>query len=266
MSHRVVRGTGSRPHRIVGQERLRFASNEALREYYEHKYRTGGYEEGGYSVRGVDVSAMYHARRLELALRFAAPRPHEDLLDAGCGSGALAAELAPRSRMTQAVDIAANALDARFATIPNLRFRAMNVESLEFPDGRFDAVVCVETLEHLLSPLVALGEMARVLKRGGRLVLTYPTINRTFVKRCRLGRTVPVSEHLNEWSYAELVAAVESAGLRVRKVEGISFDFGVLLALKHLHRSVALGMTRAALSVRGFPRNSMFVAMLLAKP
>jgi SAM-dependent methyltransferase len=142
----------------------------------------------------------------------------------------------------------------------------MNIEALEFPDENFDGITSVETLEHLLTPEKAIGELARVLRPGGRLVVTYPTINRTIAKRLRLGKNVAVSEHLNEWSYRELAAAMESAGLRVERVEGIAFDFGVLLGLKYINRFFAAGLTRASLAIRGFPRNSMFVAMRMRKP
>lgn len=43
---------------------------------------------------------------------------------------------------------------------------------LPFADGSVDAVVCTEVFEHLLDPPAAAGEIVRVLRPGGRLVLT----------------------------------------------------------------------------------------------
>ncbi len=49
-----------------------------------------------------------------------------------------------------------------------------DLERLPFPDGCFDACINVVTLEHLREPKAALGEMARVLRPGGKLVLAAP--------------------------------------------------------------------------------------------
>lgn len=252
-------------NQIVGRERLHFADNQALRSYYEEKYQEGGYEEGGYVQHGVDVSALYHARRMAVALDFLAPGPEDCVLDAGCGKGRLSAEIAPRCRELHSIDIAANALDPRYRAIPNLHFRAMNIEALDFPAARFDGIVSVETLEHVLHPERALAELARVLKPQGRLVLTYPTINRTLVKRWRLAPLIPISEHLNEWNGRELLAAAQAAGLAPRRLEGIAFDFGPVNILKKFNRFFALNLTRAALAIRRVPSNSMFVAVEFRK-
>lgn len=45
---------------------------------------------------------------------------------------------------------------------------------LPFGDGTFDVVLCAEVLEHMYSPALALAEIQRVLKTGGKLLLTTP--------------------------------------------------------------------------------------------
>jgi SAM-dependent methyltransferase len=55
---------------------------------------------------------------------------------------------------------------------PRLRLIQQDAASLPFADGAFDAVTCVEALEFLLDPPVALREMTRVLRPGGVLLIT----------------------------------------------------------------------------------------------
>jgi len=247
---------------ILGQRRLQFGDNAALERYYEEKYRNGGYEAG--CVRfGINISGLYHQERHRAALRFLAPAAHEVILDAGCGNGALSIRMAPHCREVVAIDIAGNAFDPRHRAVPNLRFEKMNVENLSFADATFDQVVSVETLEHVLDPQRAVAELHRVLKPGGRLVITYPTINRTIIqtlqRAVRLTRPIEISEHLTEWSYDETVDAMRRAGFELEAAEGLVFDFGVLGAVKSVSRFFAVKMTALSLKIRAFPRNSAFV-------
>jgi SAM-dependent methyltransferase len=113
-------------------------------------------------------------RRRQAALGFLAGRPAGRVLDAPCGDGALARELAARGWLTCAADIE----PVRFDGVDGIRFTQLNLEEpLPFADESFDAVVSLEGVEHLLSPARCLAEFCRVLRPGGVLVLTTPHIN-----------------------------------------------------------------------------------------
>lgn len=106
---------------ILDRARLEFHDNAELERYYEEKYRQGGYEAG--CVRfGVDISAIYHTERHRSALRLLAPRATDTILDAGCGTGRLAATIAERSHTVHAIDIAGNAFDPAHRVVGNLHF------------------------------------------------------------------------------------------------------------------------------------------------
>lgn len=49
-----------------------------------------------------------------------------------------------------------------------------DITEIPVEDGRFDAILCTEVFEHLPEPQRALHELARVLKPGGRMLLTAP--------------------------------------------------------------------------------------------
>jgi ubiquinone/menaquinone biosynthesis C-methylase UbiE len=49
-----------------------------------------------------------------------------------------------------------------------------DITAIPQPDASFDAIMCIEVLEHLPDPLAALREFSRLLKPGGRLIITAP--------------------------------------------------------------------------------------------
>jgi SAM-dependent methyltransferase len=99
------------------------------------------------------------------------------LLEVGCGSGSGLTALAQRFRVV-ATDISLERLrDAGSLTAATgTALAAADVSRLPFRDGAFDAVACHQLLEHLAEPEAALGEMARVLRPGGRLVCVGPNL------------------------------------------------------------------------------------------
>ena len=250
---------------IHGKEKLEFKDNQELEAYYEEKYSHGGYEGGGCVLYGVNISKLFHEARYRTALHFLEPQPNDVILDAGCGDGGLSIQIAPRCGTIHAIDIAGNALNPEYRSIPNLKFEKMNVEALAFPDGFFDRIVSVETLEHLLDPKKAIAEFHRTLKPGGRLVLTYPTVNRTLMQRVQrklgIGWHLDISEHLTEWTYADVVKNTRAGGFEFLGAEGIAFDFGVFGWPKYKSRLFARMITKLSLGIRCFPRNSSFVSI-----
>ena len=98
---------------------------------------------------------------------------HQAILDVGCGSGAWLKQLAALNTRVVGVDVEDDALDiarTRSSSADNVEIRKMGAESLDFADGTFDALACLGVLPYVDQP-AAIDEMARVLRRNGRLVL-----------------------------------------------------------------------------------------------
>jgi ubiquinone/menaquinone biosynthesis C-methylase UbiE len=97
------------------------------------------------------------------------------VLDVGCGTGHLAAELAQRGFEAWGLDVS----DAmvRYAREHHRadRFQVGDIERIPFLDNTFDGVMCLGVMEYLSSDEPALREMWRVLKPGGRAVITTPS-------------------------------------------------------------------------------------------
>ena len=94
--------------------------------------------------------------------------------DLGCGTGQVSEALAPFVRSVVAVDGSAEMLEAarlRLGNCPNVDLRAGTLELLPLSDNELDAAVAVLVLHHTADPARVLGEAARALKPGGRLLI-----------------------------------------------------------------------------------------------
>jgi SAM-dependent methyltransferase len=96
----------------------------------------------------------------------------ERALDVGCGAGALAIALAPHVREVVGVDSSAELLAAARERAPeNCTFLEGDATALPFGWGEFDLVGCLRVLHHVHRPELVVAELARVMRRGARLLL-----------------------------------------------------------------------------------------------
>jgi SAM-dependent methyltransferase len=94
--------------------------------------------------------------------------------DLGCGTGEVAATLAPFVGRVIAVDRSADMLQAaerKLREHPNVDVRRGELEALPIADGELDAATLMLVLHHVPDPAAALAEAARALRPGGRLLI-----------------------------------------------------------------------------------------------
>lgn len=117
------------------------------------------------------------------------------VLDLGCAGGFMAEALAQKDAQVTGIDPAAKAIRAAQMRAEDvgqdIRYDVGVGESLPYEDDRFDAVVCVDVLEHVTDLTQVLAEVARVLRPGG--LFLYDTINRNPLARLA---TITVAEDL----------------------------------------------------------------------
>ena len=116
-----------------------------------------------------------------------------DVLDLGCAGGFMAEALARRGAHVTGIDPAADAIDAARAHARESGLRIgydVGVgEALPYESASFDAVVCVDVLEHVADLAKVLSEVVRTLRPGG--LFLFDTINRNPLARLA---TITVAE------------------------------------------------------------------------
>jgi 2-polyprenyl-6-hydroxyphenyl methylase/3-demethylubiquinone-9 3-methyltransferase len=108
-----------------------------------------------------------------------------DVLDLGCAGGFMAEALARRGAHVTGIDPAREAVAAARAHAAleglDIRYDEGSGEALPYTDASFDAVVCVDVLEHVTDLPAVLDEVTRVLRPGGWFL--FDTINRGWLAR-----------------------------------------------------------------------------------
>jgi SAM-dependent methyltransferase len=150
------------------------------------------------------------------ALLLAAVRPGERVLDLGCGAGRFVGALRDAGAEPVGVEIAQAALDRATRNAPGADLRLLSEDgSLPLEHASVDLVWCSEVLEHVADTAHLLLEARRVLRPGGRLLVTVPFHGR--VKGALLALTRfeahfdPLGQHLRFYTRASLAATLDHA-------------------------------------------------------
>ena len=140
-----------------------------------------------------------HVARYAFAGRVA---PGRRVLDAGCGSGYGAAELAREASQVLGIDIAQEAVEyaREHYTADNLRFERASCLEVPAAEAAFDLVVAFEIIEHLSDWRAFLLEVKRVMVPGGLFLVSTPNKVYYAEARAELG---PNPFHAHEFEYEE---------------------------------------------------------------
>ncbi len=159
--------------------------------------------------------------------------PGLNILDIGCGGGILSEGLAKAGAHVTGLDVEAGAIKTATAHAKaqdlKIKYVCEPVENFEAP--LFDAVTCLEMLEHVEHPELIIEAAARLVKPGGYVFLS--TINRTarayasvIVAAEYVLSILPRQTHLFERFIrpSELASAVRGQGLEVIDTTGLSYN------------------------------------------
>ena len=122
------------------------------------------------------ISAGYFGTAVrDAAIAKAYLRPEMSVADIGAGTGFVAAGLAPLVRQVHVLDGSAAMIavaQKNLSEFGNIEYHEADGSSLPFQEESLDAVFANMYLHHTTNPIAAIREMVRVLRPGGRLVIT----------------------------------------------------------------------------------------------
>ena len=158
-----------------------------------------------------DFAMQLHLARYNYAAKMASGKK---VLDIACGPG-YGSKMLLDAGATQVIgmDIDNKTINQAQSDYPEsgLTFKVGNAEAIELDDASIDMVVSFETIEHLNHPGKFLDEVMRILKPGGKLILSTP--NRNITSPLPLFKPGNVF-HEHEFKKSELISLIKKSGFK----------------------------------------------------
>ena len=189
---------------------------EAQRAYYEKRWAHPEYANLLQLERAIAV-----LRGLRVVNR-RSPR----ILDLGCGTGWLTTMLG-RFGATTGVDLSPVAIHRAQSLFPDVTFMTGNLFDLQLPDETFDVVVAVQVLDHMADQPRFLDLVARLLPRGGHLILiTTNAWNTAHWTRSELEHFAGDLQPIEQWVTPRELRLLLKPRFKVKQLRTILSGFG----------------------------------------
>jgi len=168
--------------------------------------------------------AIRNAETLDRIVDLSGATGSDSVLDVGCGPGLLACAFATRVRHVVGVDVTTAMLrqacaEQRSRNLSNTQWVQADAADLPYRDGHFSIVTSRLTFHHLMQPLAVLREMARVCRRGGRVVVV--DVSPELDKAATFDRMEKLRDpsHTRALPLEELTALFAAAGLQYPSID-----------------------------------------------
>jgi SAM-dependent methyltransferase len=182
---------------------MKFSSNE----WYEQR------------ARDYKKSDKYALRRYEKAVRVADISDGMNIADIGCKDGVLMRVLKEKNLEIDyfGIDISESALDM-FDDCINIHIKQADImDGIPIENNWADVVFCLEVIEHLITPLTAIEEIARILKKNGRALISVPNPYYWGKILKNILKSPDREGHISTFTWVEINRLCEFGGLKVVK-------------------------------------------------
>lgn len=191
------------------------------------------------SIKNNLLQRYWHNKRFNEVSKLI--EPAKSVLDIGCADGTFTKVIFGKTKAEKliGVDVLKTSIDyvkKRFAGNKKMKFKIADAHNLPFGANEFDAVFCLEALEHVLDPLKVLQEIYRVLKKRGYAVLLVPSENWLFhsavwpLWQMVPGKNIWKHSHLHNFSNGYLEELLEKSGFKAEANK--KFLLGMLHLIK----------------------------------
>ncbi len=194
------------------------------------------------SIRENLLQRYWHTRRFEEIGKMVEPTGGK-VLDIGSSDGTFTKVLIEKSHADKVIGIdvlekSVSYAKRRFARSKVVSFRVADAHALPFEKNTFDAVFCLETMEHVEDPLQVGLEMHRVLKDDGYAVVLVPNENLLFKIGWGIWLLGPgkiwKNTHIQDLSADEILTILKRSGFRIKEKK--HFILGMLQVVKVIKR------------------------------
>ncbi|MDT8286083.1 MAG: methyltransferase domain-containing protein [Elusimicrobiales bacterium] len=194
---------------------------------------------GAKTLKAYDLAAACYDREpnsvlfteTETVLSLLAPAPGLAILDAACGTGKYAAEALRLGADCAALDFSGEMLARAAARCHGARLLRHDLADLPLPfsDGSFDGIVLAHAIRHLSGLQALFADFARLLRPGGRLVVSVTHPEAPFARFKYLAEDCPVEDvdlsgEKHSHSARDIEEAGSLAGLRPGAAETVRVD------------------------------------------
>ncbi|HET9137545.1 MAG TPA: methyltransferase domain-containing protein [Candidatus Kapabacteria bacterium] len=130
------------------------------------------------------------------------PQSAKTILDIGCGSAWVARTFLPQGKIVYSLDASEKNPSEALRRFPSEKHFGVagDAFALPFANNSFDAVIAAEIIEHVVDPAAFVAEAVRIIKPGGRVIISTPYKEKLRYELCiHCQQMTPINAHLHSF-------------------------------------------------------------------